>query len=63
MEEEEEKITTHESIKCDSCYAEPIEGIRYKCSICCDYDICQKCEESTHHEHALIKIKHSNQPY
>jgi len=32
----------HEGIKCQKCFQEPIIGYRYKCSVCNDYDLCQK---------------------
>ncbi|MCB0371216.1 MAG: hypothetical protein KDD45_17825 [Bdellovibrionales bacterium] len=35
----------------------PITGIRYKCPTCANYDLCQKCEETIEHEHALLKCR------
>ena len=32
-------------------------GIRYKCSICKDFDYCEICEERLGHEHPFLKIK------
>ena len=53
--------TTHNGIKCSSCGQEPIIGCRYKCSICNDYNLCEKCEEenskSGEHFHNFIKIR------
>ena len=34
----------------------PVVGVRYKCSICKDYDFCARCEEATDHEHPFLKI-------
>ena len=40
----------------------PIQGIRYRCSVCADYDICEKCESTDiHGKHALLKIRQPNQ--
>ena len=36
----------------------PIYGIRYKCFVCKDYDLCESCEsKSIHDHHAFIKIR------
>lgn len=37
--------------------------MRYKCSICNNYDLCENCETVIDHDHALLKIKHSNQQF
>lgn len=34
----------HERYTCDGCDTGPIVGIRYKCSVRPDYDLCEKCE-------------------
>jgi len=50
---------SHEGIYCDVCEF-PITGIRYKCSVCRDYDLCEDCErlENVHNiEHPLLKIR------
>ena len=33
----------HETISCDGCGATPIVGIRYRCSQCANYDLCETC--------------------
>lgn len=46
----------HENVSCDGCGDNPIRGLRYKCSVCKDFDYCAKCEERLQHEHAFLKI-------
>lgn len=56
--EEEQKAAVHTHIICDGCQATPIIGIRYKCSVCPDYDLCEKCEaKGIHQHHPFIKMK------
>ena len=31
-------------------------GIRYKCSVCKNYDFCEMCEDRQTHEHSFIKV-------
>lgn len=31
-------------------------GIRYKCSVCKNYDFCEMCEDRQAHEHPFIKV-------
>ena len=53
----------HKGIKCQKCMVEPIIGIRYQCSECKDYNLCEKCEEENskenfhNKEHDFIKIR------
>ena len=53
--------TIHNNIKCEHCFMEPIVGFRYKCSICKNYNLCEKCEEKNeenqNHSHDFIKIR------
>lgn len=55
-----EKSNIHKHVICDICNENPITGIRYKCSVCHDYDLCENCElnfrEKKHPNHAFIKI-------
>lgn len=48
----------HRGVTCDGCQAYPIEGIRYKCAVCADFDFCEKCEDSVNHDHPFLKIRH-----
>ena len=34
----------------------PIRGLRYKCSVCKNFDYCAKCEERLDHGHSFLKI-------
>jgi len=51
--------TVHHGITCDGCQMSPITGIRFKCRVCPDYDLCQTCEAKNTHpaDHPLIKFK------
>ena len=50
----------HDGINCNGCGAEYIVGNRYKCSICPNFDYCEKClkEHISDHQHPFIKIYH-----
>ena len=53
----EKKKIVHPGVICDGCNG-PIIGTRYKCTICEDFDFCEKCEEKNNgdHGHPLLKI-------
>ncbi|KAI3622325.1 zz type zinc finger domain-containing protein [Moniliophthora roreri] len=36
-------MPVHFGIRCDSCQAMPIQGVRHKCLDCPDYDLCTEC--------------------
>jgi hypothetical protein len=52
----------HRFITCDGCGASPIRGLRFKCTACDDYDLCEACErkgvETLSHSAAHPLIKH-----
>lgn len=48
----------HPEIECDECEVNPLKGIRFKCSVCPDYDLCEGCEaKGIHPEHPMLKIR------
>lgn len=47
----------HDGITCDGCNEGPIIGIRYKCTMCYDYDLCAICEEKLNHAHPMVKLR------
>jgi hypothetical protein len=57
--------TVHNNIKCENCFMEPIVGFRYKCSVCKNYNLCEKCEEKNeetlNHSHDFIKMKYEEE--
>ena len=58
-------IEFHWGTSCSKCRCNPIQGIRYKCAICSNYDLCPNCEKipDVHDKsHPFIKLnikKHS----
>jgi len=42
--------------QCNNC-SDMIEGVRYKCPVCPDFDFCETCEDTVQHPHAFIKLK------
>lgn len=49
----------HRRVTCNSCNVTPIRGIRYRCSNCADYDLCEICESRQIHNkmHLFYKIR------
>ena len=49
----------HRGVECNSCGACPIQGIRYHCANCFDYDLCETCESNQVHTktHVFYKIR------
>ena len=54
----EQSEVIHDKFICDGCDMTPIKGIRYMCSVCSNYDLCEKCERNgVHCGHAFLKIR------
>jgi len=53
----QEESQVHSGVTCDSCNKKPIEGYRYKCVVCDDYDLCGVCEAAGRHPgHNMMRI-------
>ena len=55
----------HLGIECDECQMCPIQGPRYKCLECPDYDLCEECYNKDLQEHKMEKqtMKGRDQKY
>lgn len=51
----------HRSVTCDGCGVHPIVGVRYKCTVRDDFDLCEQCEKSSVQPFAMIKIYEEEQ--
>lgn len=50
------QLYVFKGINCFVCNR-PVIGIRYKCNVCPDYNLCLRCEKDGHHNmHPLIRI-------
>ncbi|RDW82594.1 hypothetical protein BP6252_03706 [Coleophoma cylindrospora] len=51
--------TVHRGCGCNSCGVVPIRGVRYRCSNCVDFDLCESCEAQGLHTktHIFYKVK------
>lgn len=54
----------HFGVKCDSCGLMGIEGPRFKCQDCYNYDLCQDCYQDGAHEktHSFVRIARVGSP-
>jgi hypothetical protein len=48
----------HHGIKCSNCFSLPIIGVRYKCNVCINYDLCSACETILGDSHCHPMTKH-----
>ncbi len=58
-DDKKEELIIHHHVKCDGCKKSPIQGIRYKCTICENFDYCEECEKkyALQHGHPILKIR------
>ncbi len=49
----------HGNIHCNNCKCMPIVGLRYKCGICNDFDLCQYCFDTAGHNasHLFVVVR------
>lgn len=49
----------HRGVTCNGCGINPIRGIRYRCSNCVDFDLCEHCEAAESHPktHLFFKVR------
>ena len=40
---DDESLGLHWGVTCDGCGQNPLRGLRFKCSVCDDYDLCRNC--------------------
>ena len=61
--DKDEKVI-FEKINCNGCGIKSIEGVRYKCAVCKNFDYCEKCfqENCEKHNHPFIKFYHQYMP-
>lgn len=59
--EQKRNIYQHKGVTCDGCGKNDIQGIRYKCAVCVDFDYCEQCEASVEHVHPFLKIRNVDQ--
>merc|ERR1712130_253434 len=53
-------IEFHWGSACNQCKTSPIQGVRYKCCICSNYDLCPNCQslQNIHDKsHPFIQLK------
>ncbi len=55
---EEQRNELFNGVVCDGCDMTPIRGIRFMCSVCANYDLCERCERvGVHSHHPMLKIR------
>ena len=50
------------TVSCEGCGMNPIEGERFKCSVCHNFNYCKNCEQmyKNMHGHPLVEVKPKN---
>lgn len=54
----------HPNIVCDACRKSDIEGMRFKCLKCMDFDLCTNCYMNSKHEmnHKFVLLETPDSP-
>lgn len=50
------KKAVHMHVGCNVCKKAPITGVRFKCLVCYDFDLCESCEKEGH-PHPMIRCQ------
>eukprot|EP01017_Pseudomicrothorax_dubius_P046787 TRINITY_DN8291_c0_g1_i7.p1 TRINITY_DN8291_c0_g1~~TRINITY_DN8291_c0_g1_i7.p1 ORF type:complete len:240 (-),score=12.13 TRINITY_DN8291_c0_g1_i7:82-801(-) len=52
------------SYNCDGCRSSipKAPDVRYRCTICPNFDFCEKCMKNNHHPHSFIRVKSVTHP-
>ena len=59
LNDENEEV--HDGYCCDGCGVKPIRGMRYRCSKCSSYDLCNNCRSrGIHKRHTMERRLSSN---
>lgn len=59
---EEQKNELFNGVICDGCDMTPIRGIRFMCSVCANFDLCESCERvGIHSHHPMLKVRKASQ--
>ncbi len=53
-------VQNHDTI-CNECGMKLLIGVRYQCTVCEKYNLCEFCEDKSEHEHSFIKMKKASQ--
>jgi hypothetical protein len=52
------EAVVHPACYCDGCGANPLEGSRFKCAVCPNYDLCEHCYAiNAHGVHAFLRLR------
>ncbi|MBN3270616.1 ZSWM2 ligase, partial [Polyodon spathula] len=54
---EKERPDRHLGIPCNNCTAFPINGKCFKCTVCCDYHLCEECFRKQCHSHHSFSFR------